>query len=61
MNNFNVATDVAKTFLTLFDKHFPKNKRLSKIFDRNTIKVSYSYNVKQTTSNNNTAYCNCTE
>ena len=53
--NINVATNVAKTFLTLIDKHFPKNKRLSKIFNRNTIKVSYSClpNVKQTISNNN--------
>ena len=52
---FNVATNVAKTFLTLIDKHFPKNKRLSKIFNRNAIKVSYSClpNVEQTISNNN--------
>ena len=50
-----MATNVAKTFLTLIDKYFPKNKRLSKIFNRNTIKVSYSClpNVKQTISNNN--------
>ena len=49
------ATHVAKIFLTLIDKHFPKNKRLSKIFIRNTTKVSYSCipNVKQTISNNN--------
>ena len=26
--------NVAKTFLTLIDKQFPKDKRLSKIFDR---------------------------
>ena len=55
--NINVATNVAKTFLTLIDKHFPKNKRLSKIFNRNSIKVTGSYsclpNVKQTISNNN--------
>ena len=52
--NINVATNVAKTFRTLIDKHFPKDKRLSKIFNRNTIKVSYSClpNVKQTISNN---------
>ena len=51
----NVATNVAKTFLTLIDEHFPKNKRLSKLFNRNTIKVSYSClpNVKQTIFNNN--------
>ena len=40
--NINVATNVGKTFLALIDKHFPKNERLSKIFNRNTIKVSYS-------------------
>ena len=53
--NINVATNLAKTFLTLIDKHFPKNKKLSKIFNRNTIKVSDSClpNVKQTISNNN--------
>ena len=53
--NNNVATNVAKTFLALIDKDFPKNKRLSKIFNRNTITVSYSClpNVKQTISNNN--------
>ena len=52
--NINVATNVAKTFRTFIDKHFPKDKRLSKIFNRNTIKVSYSClpNVKQTISNN---------
>ena len=60
--NINVATNVAKTFLTLIDKHFPKNRRLSKIFNRNTIKVSYSClpNVKQSPITT-TAYYNCTE
>ena len=54
-STFNVATNVAKTFLVLFDKHFPKDKRLSKIFNRNTIEVRYSClpNVKQTISNDN--------
>ena len=53
--NINVAANVAKMFLTSIEKHFPKDKRLSKIFNRNTIKVSYSclHNVKQTISNNN--------
>ena len=53
--NINVATNVAKTSSTLMGKHLPKNKRLSKIFNRNTIKVSYSClpNVKQTMFNNN--------
>ena len=49
------ATNVAKTFLSLIDKHFAKDKKLSKIFNRSTLKVSYSClpNVKQTISNNN--------
>ena len=49
------ATNVAKTFLSLIDKHFPKDKKLSKIFNRNTINVSYSClpNVQQTFANNN--------
>ena len=53
--NVNVATTVAKTFLSLIDKHFPKDKNLFKIFNRNTIKVSYSClpNLNQTISNNN--------
>ena len=53
--NINVATNIAITFLALIDKQFPKDKRLSKIFNRNTIKVSYSClpNVKQTISNSN--------
>ena len=51
----NVVINVAKTFLTLIDKHFPENKKLSEIFNRNTIKISYGClpNVKQTISNNN--------
>ena len=37
----NVTTNVAKTFLHLLDKHFPKSNKLHKIFNRNTVKVSY--------------------
>ena len=53
--NINVATNVAKTVLTLIDRHFPKDKKFSKIFDGNTIKVSYSClpKVKRIISNNN--------
>ena len=39
-----LAIIVFKTFLTLIDKHFPKNKRLSKIFNRNTIKSATAVN-----------------
>ena len=38
----NVKTNVAKTFLLLVDKHFPKNHRLRILFNRNNVKVSYS-------------------
>ena len=39
--NKHVTTNVAKIFLKLVDKHFPKTNKLHKIFNRNTIKVSY--------------------
>ena len=52
----NVVTNIGKTFLQLIDKHFPKSSRLHKIFNRNSIKISYSCmkNVKTTISNHNT-------
>ena len=37
-----VSTNIAKQFLDLSDKHFPQNNQLHKIFNRNTVKVSYS-------------------
>jgi hypothetical protein len=40
--NNNVSTNVAKKFLLLVDKHFPKSNQLHKIFNRNNTKVSYS-------------------
>ena len=40
--NQNMSTNIAKIFLKLVDKHFPRTQRLHKIYDRNTIKVSYS-------------------
>ena len=39
----NAITNVAKSFLNLLDHHFPKSNKLHKIFNRNTVKVSYSY------------------
>ena len=52
----NVVTNIGKTFLQLIDKHFPKSSRLHKIFNHNSIKISYSCtkNVKTTISNHNT-------
>ena len=51
----NVRTNIARNFLHLIDKHFPKSSRLHKIFNRNTVKVSYSCmpNVKTIISNHN--------
>ena len=40
--NKNVSTPIAKNFLKLVNKHFPKNNKFYKIFNKNTIKVSYS-------------------
>ena len=51
----SVSTNVAKIFLSMIDRHFPKTNSLHKIFNRNTIKVSYSCmpNVNQTIRNHN--------
>ena len=38
----SISTNVAKTFLQLVTKHFPRCQKLHKIFNRNTVKVSYS-------------------
>ena len=38
----NVSNNVAKQFLNLIDQHFPKSNKLHVIFNRNTVKVSYS-------------------
>ena len=38
----NVKTNVGKCFLSLIDQHFPKSNPLHKIFNWNTLKLSYS-------------------
>ena len=40
--NKNVSTNVVKRFLNLLDPHFPKSNKLHVIFNRHTVKVSYS-------------------
>ena len=40
--NQNVSTDVARQFLKLISKHFPKHHKYSKLFNRNNAKCSYS-------------------
>ena len=37
----SVATKIGARFLKLIDEHFPKDNPLSKILNRNTVKVSY--------------------
>ena len=51
----NVNTNIGHKFLTLVDKHFPRDHKLRKIFNRNTIKISYSCmnNTKQIIDNHN--------
>ena len=67
----SVSTNVARKFLQLIDKHFPPSNILHKIFNRNTIKVSYcctqnvgniikSHNKKLINTNIKTILpCNC--
>ena len=69
--NKAVSTNIAKIFLWLINRHFPKSHRLHKIFNRNTAKVSYScmqsmpkiykrHNSKITsTRSNQLTLCNC--
>ena len=40
--SLNAKGNVAKMFLQLIDTHFPTANKLHKIFNRNTVKVSYS-------------------
>lgn len=66
-----MKSNVAKKFLKLLDKHFPPDNKLHKIFNRNTVKVSYSCtgNIEQVIKTHNnkilsprneeTANCNC--
>ena len=70
--NRNVSTKIGKYFLNLLDNHFPRNHHLQKIFNRNSVKVSYSCtkNMKTIINNHNknilgkkpsidTSTCNC--
>ena len=40
--NNALSTNIAKPFLRLINRHFPKSHRLNENFDRNTVKVIYS-------------------
>ena len=39
----NVKMNIGKNFLNLLVKHFPANNKMHKIFNKNTVKVSYSF------------------
>ena len=51
----NVATNVGQTFLKILDEEFPESHVLQKIFNRNTVKISYCCmpNLKQKIDGNN--------
>ena len=69
--NQNVSTNIAKIFLKLVDKHFPRTHQLHKIFNCNTIRVRCSCmsnvqqlikkhnNFIQNKKNKTTLSCNC--
>ena len=38
----SVSTNIGRVFLNLLDKHFHKEHKLNKIFNRNSVKVRYS-------------------
>ena len=38
----NVSTNALKEFLNLIDQHYPKSRKRHAIFNKNTVKVSYS-------------------
>ena len=70
--NLNVKTNVARQFLKMIDKHFPRHHRYHKLFNRSNVKCSYSCmsNMSAIISNHNaktlatatevaTRTCNC--
>ena len=74
LHSMNVKTNVAKKYLTLLDKCFPKSHKFHKLFNRNNVKVSYSClpnisniialhnrKVLSNTNNNQDPKCNCRE
>ena len=56
----NVSTDIGHKFLKAIDESFPKKHPLNKIFNRNTLKLSYSCmpNVQSTISTHNKTILN---
>ena len=58
----NVKTIIGKTFLSLIKKHFPKTNKLHKIFNKNIVKISFSYlsNISSIISGHNKIFLNPT-
>ena len=56
----NVKTNVGRNFLKLIDSSFPPENPLHKLFNRNTVKMSYKCmpNIKQAISRHNTRLLN---
>ena len=40
--SLNVRTNIGKEFFRLLDKHFPRHHRFHKLFNKNSVKLSYS-------------------
>ena len=40
--SLNVSTDIGRNFFNILEKNFPKDHRLNKIINKNTVKLSYS-------------------
>ena len=66
----NVKTNIGKEFFKLLNKHFPRNSELNKLFNKNTVKLSYSctknmdaiitaHNNRVMHTNNEIYFCNC--
>ena len=51
----NVKTNIGKIFLNLMKKHFPSHQKFHKLFNKNTVKISYSVtrNIKTVINSHN--------
>ena len=58
--NSTLTTNLGQQFLALITKHFPQHHKFSKIFNRNTVKLSYSCspNMKSVISGHNKSLLN---
>ena len=59
----NVCTNIGKFFLNLIGKHFPKENKYNKIFNKNNLKISYSCmkNIKSIINTHNKSILHKTE